>query len=162
MRHAFASMAAHSGVPKQVLSEVMGHANVGITDRVYRHLYDRQSAEDAFRSAMSGSGLVRPFIGSREALATGSLFVLGLAGAARYPRRAVRPQRRGDRMAFTFKLQTRDGAPADPPTLLTAAPSWRPGDTIPLGRRTLRVVEVRPGDVDLDRDPVLVVEDMAG
>ena len=58
-------------------------------------------------------------------------------------------------MAFTFKLQTRDGSPADPPTLLTAAPSWRPGDTIPLGRRTLRVVEVRPGDVDLDRDPVL-------
>ena len=53
MRHAFASMAAHRGVPKQVLSEVMGHANVGITDRVYKHLYDRESAEDAFRSAMS-------------------------------------------------------------------------------------------------------------
>ena len=55
MRHAFASMAAHRGVPKQMLSEVMGHANVGITDRVYKHLYDRQSAEAAFRSAMSGS-----------------------------------------------------------------------------------------------------------
>ena len=25
-------------------------------------------------------------------------------------------------MAFTFKLQTRDGMPADPPTLLTVAP----------------------------------------
>jgi hypothetical protein len=42
-------------------------------------------------------------------------------------------------MGFTFKLQTRDGVPADPPTLVTVAPSWRPGDTIPLGRRTLRV-----------------------
>ena len=40
-------------------------------------------------------------------------------------------------MAFTFKLQTRDGMPADPPTLLTVAPSWRPGDTIPvLGSRS--------------------------
>jgi hypothetical protein len=65
-------------------------------------------------------------------------------------------------MAFTFKLRTRDGAPADPPTLLTAAPSWQPGDTIPLGRRTLRVVEVRDGDADVGREPVLVVEDMAG
>jgi hypothetical protein len=36
---------------------------------------------------------------------------------------------------------------------------WQPGDTIPLGRRTLRVVEVR--DDDVDEDPVLVVEDMA-
>ena len=37
------------------LAGVMGHANVGITDRVYKHLYDRESAEDAFRSAMSGA-----------------------------------------------------------------------------------------------------------
>ena len=51
-------------------------------------------------------------------------------------------------MAFTFKLQT-SGMPADPPTLVTAAPSWRPGDRIPLGRRTLRVVEVRDGDADV-------------
>ena len=29
-------------------------------------------------------------------------------------------------MAFTFKLKTRDGAPADPPTLLTAAPTGDP------------------------------------
>jgi hypothetical protein len=65
-------------------------------------------------------------------------------------------------LAFTFKLQTRDGMPAAPPALLTAAPLWRPGTTIPLGRRMLRVVEVRDGDVDLGRDPVLVVEDTAG
>ena len=35
---------------------------------------------------------------------------------------------------------------------------WSPGDRIPLGRRTLRVVDVR--DDDADRPPVLVVEDL--
>jgi hypothetical protein len=62
-------------------------------------------------------------------------------------------------MAFasTFELQLADGTPADPPTLTTAAPLWRPGDTIPLGRRSLRVIEVRGGSAE---DPtVLVVED---
>ena len=49
-------------------------------------------------------------------------------------------------MAFTFKLETEDGTPADPPTFKTIAPLWRPGDTIPLGARALRVVEVRDGD----------------
>jgi hypothetical protein len=34
-------------------------------------------------------------------------------------------------MAFLFKLETTDGAPADPPTLNTAVPNWRPGDIIP-------------------------------
>jgi hypothetical protein len=62
-------------------------------------------------------------------------------------------------MAFTFKLEHADGAPADPPTLQTVAPLWRPGDTIPLGRRTLRVVDVRNGDVD--GETVLVVEDVS-
>jgi hypothetical protein len=60
-------------------------------------------------------------------------------------------------MAFTFRLETADGSPADPPTFQTVAPPWRPGDTIPLEGRTLRVVDVRDGD--LDEDPVLVVED---
>jgi integrase len=55
LKHAFASMAAHRGVDKQVLSDVMGHAHVGVTDSVYKHLYDGQSAEDAFRKAM-GTG----------------------------------------------------------------------------------------------------------
>jgi hypothetical protein len=40
-------------------------------------------------------------------------------------------------MAFLFRLETRDGTPAEPPTLTTAVPNWRPGDTIPLGHRTL-------------------------
>jgi hypothetical protein len=62
-------------------------------------------------------------------------------------------------MAFLFKLETEDGAPADPPTLATAVPNWRSGDTIPLGRRTLQVLCVR--DDDADQPPVLVVEDVA-
>jgi hypothetical protein len=63
-------------------------------------------------------------------------------------------------MAFLFRLQTADGAPADPPKLDSAVPNWRAGDTIPLGRRTLRVVDVRYDEAD--DASVLVVEDMAG
>ena len=59
-------------------------------------------------------------------------------------------------MAFMFRLEQEDGSPADPATLKTAVPDWRPGDTIPLGRRTLRVVAIR--DDDADQAPVLVVE----
>jgi hypothetical protein len=62
-------------------------------------------------------------------------------------------------MAFLFKLETTDGNPADPPTLSSAVPNWRAGDTIPLGRRTLRVVGIR--DDDADQPPVLIVEDVA-
>jgi hypothetical protein len=61
-------------------------------------------------------------------------------------------------MAFMFKLRLEDGTPADPPTLETAVPNWRSGDTIPLGPgRTLRVIETRPG-TESDADGVLVVE----
>jgi integrase len=52
LRHAFASIAAHRGVPLNVLSEAMGHTNVGVTQKVYIHLYGRQEAEAAFRAAM--------------------------------------------------------------------------------------------------------------
>jgi hypothetical protein len=58
-------------------------------------------------------------------------------------------------MAFTFNLETTDGTPADPPSFQTVAPMWRPGDTIPLGRRTLRVIGVR--DRTVDETPVLIV-----
>jgi hypothetical protein len=51
-------------------------------------------------------------------------------------------------------LASEDGTPADPPTLHTAVPNWPPGDTIPLGRKTLRVVDVR----DDSDGAVLVVE----
>jgi hypothetical protein len=63
-------------------------------------------------------------------------------------------------MTRTFRLVTGDGAPADPPSFTTVAPKWEPGDTIPLGKRTLRVIGVRDGDVD--ETPGLIVEDMAG
>jgi hypothetical protein len=64
-------------------------------------------------------------------------------------------------MAFTFKLVTVDGAPADPPSFTTVAPQWRPGDRIPLGPgRALSVVGVRVTDVD--ETPVLIVEDTTG
>jgi hypothetical protein len=63
-------------------------------------------------------------------------------------------------MAFLFRLQTADGAPAEPPRLESAVPNWRAGDTIPLGGRTLRVLGVR--DDDAEQPPVLVVEDVAG
>jgi hypothetical protein len=63
-------------------------------------------------------------------------------------------------MAFLFRLETADGEPAEPPTLSSAVPNWRSGDTIPLGAdRMLRVVGVR--DDAADQPPVLVVEDAA-
>jgi len=58
---------------------------------------------------------------------------------------------------FLFRLELEDGTPAEPPQVSTAVQTWRRGDTIPLGRRTLRVVDVR--DDDADQPPVLVVED---
>jgi hypothetical protein len=62
-------------------------------------------------------------------------------------------------MAFLFKLETRDGSPADPPTLSVAVPNMRAGDVIPLGSRSLLVVGKRDGDADAP--PVLIVEDAA-
>ena len=62
-------------------------------------------------------------------------------------------------MAFQFRLETEDGKPADPPSIGSAVPNWRQGDTIPLGSRILRVVDVR--DDDADQPPVLVVADVS-
>jgi hypothetical protein len=57
-------------------------------------------------------------------------------------------------MAFTYRLEREDGAPADPRVLHTAVPTWNVGDTIPLGAdRALRVIETRFED----EEPVLVV-----
>jgi hypothetical protein len=61
---------------------------------------------------------------------------------------------------FLFRLETAEGEPAQPPTLSAAIPNWGVGDTIHLGRRTLRVIGRR--DDDADAPPVLVVEDEAG
>ena len=58
-------------------------------------------------------------------------------------------------MAFTYRLETKDGKPADPPVLHTAVPTWSAGDTIPLGPgNALRVIETR----FTEEDSVLVVE----
>jgi hypothetical protein len=35
------------------------------------------------------------------------------------------------------------GTPTEPPTLTSAVRNWSSGDTIPLGRKTVRVVRVR-------------------
>jgi hypothetical protein len=61
--------------------------------------------------------------------------------------------------SFVYRLELEDGASADPPVLRTAVPTWRPGDTIPFGGKTLRVIAVR--DDDADQAPALVVEDMS-
>lgn len=60
-------------------------------------------------------------------------------------------------MAFMFRLEQEDGPPANPPTLASAVYTWKAGDTIPLGGRSLRVIEIR--DEDADQAPVLVVRD---
>ena len=44
---------------------------------------------------------------------------------------------------FLFRLETVEGEPAEPPTLNAPVPNWKPGDTISLGRWTLRVVALR-------------------
>jgi hypothetical protein len=64
-------------------------------------------------------------------------------------------------MAFRFKLEHKDGKPADPPMLKAAVPNWRPGHTIALRPdRTLRVVATEL-DEGADGEPVsvLVVEE---
>jgi hypothetical protein len=63
-----------------------------------------------------------------------------------------------NRMAgFLFRLETVDGAAADPPTLEAAVPNWKAGDSIYFSHRTLCVVGVR--DDDADQPPVLIVEE---
>jgi hypothetical protein len=62
--------------------------------------------------------------------------------------------------SFVYRLELEDGSPAEPPTLRAAVPNWRAGDTIPLGRKTLRVIDTR--DDDADQRPVLIVEGTPG
>jgi hypothetical protein len=57
--------------------------------------------------------------------------------------------------AFLFRLETPEGVPADPATLESVGHNWKPGDSIYLGRGTLRVVGIR--DDDADQPPVLIV-----
>ena len=63
-------------------------------------------------------------------------------------------------LGFVFKLELVDGTPADPPTFKTLVSNWRPGDSIPLPKRSLRVIETRLDEgTDGDPMPILVVED---
>jgi hypothetical protein len=64
-----------------------------------------------------------------------------------------------DSTRSAIRLETAGGAPAEPSPIRSAIPNWRAGDTIPLGARTVRVIDVRDGDADAL--PVLVVEDAA-
>ena len=60
---------------------------------------------------------------------------------------------------FLFRLETADGAPADPPSFSAAVPDWPVGSSIFFGGgRTLLVIGRR--DDDVDQAPVLVVEDV--
>jgi hypothetical protein len=45
---------------------------------------------------------------------------------------------------FLFKLETPNGAPAEPSSFRSAVPNWAPGETIHFGRRTVRVVASYP------------------
>jgi hypothetical protein len=57
---------------------------------------------------------------------------------------------------FRFRLETADGAAADPPTLESAVPNWKAGEWIHFGTKTLHVVGIR--DDDADQPPVLIVQ----
>ena len=56
-------------------------------------------------------------------------------------------------MAFMFRLEQEDGAPAEPPTPRAARPDWRIGDSIYFGQKTLQVIAL--GDPDGDKAPIL-------
>lgn len=49
---------------------------------------------------------------------------------------------------FLFKLETAAAEPADPPEFSTVVHRWQPGNEIPPGHRSLRVVQVRDEDAD--------------
>ena len=57
---------------------------------------------------------------------------------------------------FLFRLETADGAAADPYAVSVAVPDWPVGSQIHVRGRTLRVIGTR--DDDADQPPVLVVE----
>jgi hypothetical protein len=61
---------------------------------------------------------------------------------------------------FLFRLETADGAAADPPTVNVARPDWPVGSMIYFGGRTLRLIGRR--DDDAEQPPVLVVEGVVG
>jgi hypothetical protein len=66
-------------------------------------------------------------------------------------------------LGFRFLLVHPDGEPADPAMLVTAIPSWRPGDEFLCGPelRKFRIVAIDPEDPPERTHGVFVVEDAA-
>ena len=56
LRHTYASLALHRGVPVEVVSKTLGHARVDITLNIYRHLYDfeRRAAALSLNELITG------------------------------------------------------------------------------------------------------------
>lgn len=52
LRHGFASMLIREGADPVFVSRQLGHANPGITMRVYAHLFDSEAQADRMRSAL--------------------------------------------------------------------------------------------------------------
>ena len=58
---------------------------------------------------------------------------------------------------FVFTLELEDGTPAEPARFESAVPNWKPGDTIWLPGRNLRVVATRLDESSDGGDPVPVL-----
>jgi integrase len=75
LRHTCASLLFRHGVPAKVVSDRLGHANVGFTLQVYTHIYDEQRREAAVP--------MMEMLGQGVAGAAGVAGATGAAGAAR-------------------------------------------------------------------------------
>jgi hypothetical protein len=47
-------------------------------------------------------------------------------------------------LGFSFNLEDPDGTPAEPPTFRSSVLTWRPGETIPLGRERFAWLSFEP------------------
>lgn len=56
LRHYFGSHLLESGIPLKSVSEAMGHADVGVTSKVYMHELDRLANDDKIRTALEAMG----------------------------------------------------------------------------------------------------------
>src|SRR5512133_2007425 len=99
-----------------------------------------------------------PTVPQSKPLRPPAAFSVGPCGLSRGDASVERLQRRPPALELVEQsLETVDGAPAEPQQLTSAVPNWGAGDTIHLGKRTLRVIGKR--DDDADQPSVLIVED---
>jgi integrase len=54
-RQAFASMMAESGLTSADVADVMGHTTAGVTERIYKHAFNRESREKRIRQAQAAA-----------------------------------------------------------------------------------------------------------